>query len=96
MENQERIRRVAGMEAKMDQVLAAAAGLEQALEAWEAAGPALAALREYYESPLWREDFEADEAGELPRELKRGVLSEDGLYELLERAGELDGIVFCG
>ena len=29
-------------------------------------------------------DFEADEAGLLPPDLKRGVLSEDGIYNLLE------------
>ena len=29
-------------------------------------------------------DFEADENGMFPKELKRGVLSEDGLYDLLE------------
>jgi len=41
------------------------------------------ALREYMDSGLWLSDFQADERGELPRELKRGVLSEDGLYNLL-------------
>lgn len=90
MENQERIERVQQMEARMDAVRAAAEELERALEGWEAVTPALDALGEYYESPLWREDFEADEAGELPAELKRGVLSEDGLYDLLERADELN------
>jgi hypothetical protein len=29
-------------------------------------------------------DYEADEAGEIPSTVKRGVLSEDGLYNLLE------------
>ena len=29
------------------------------------------------------EDFEADEAGLLPKDLKRGVLSEDAVYGLL-------------
>ena len=40
-------------------------------------------LDEYYKSPLWREDFEADEAGELPKGLPRGILSEDGIYNAL-------------
>ncbi|MBQ1405132.1 MAG: DUF4298 domain-containing protein [Clostridia bacterium] len=30
--------------------------------------------------------YEADERGELPPDLKRGVLSQDALYELLEEA----------
>ena len=41
------------------------------------------ALQSYYESPLWKQDFLDDEAGLLPRDLPRGVLSEDGLYNLL-------------
>ncbi len=41
-------------------------------------------LADYYESEDWKRDFEADEAGLLPAELKRGVLSEDGVYDLLE------------
>ncbi len=90
MQNEERIRRVEEMEARMDRVLAAAQALEQARESWEAARRDLESLRTYYDSPLWREDFEADEAGKLPAGLKRGVLSEDGLWDLLERARELD------
>lgn len=36
-----------------------------------------------YESGEWREDYEADERGELPPNMKRGVLSQDALYDLL-------------
>ena len=43
-------------------------------------------LREYYENGQWLLDYEADERGELPGDLKRGVLSQDGLWDLL--AGE--------
>lgn len=42
------------------------------------------ALAEYLKSGQWKEDFEADERGELPARLNRGVLSEDGLYNLLQ------------
>ena len=44
----------------------------------------LAALDTYYTSGEWRDDYEADERGELPPDLKRGVLSQDRLYDLLE------------
>ena len=37
----------------------------------------------------WKEDFEADEAGKFPDDLPRGVLSEDGIYNLLEQNDEL-------
>ena len=41
------------------------------------------ALLDYYESGQWLKDYEADERGDLPRDLKRGVLSQDGLWNLL-------------
>ena len=49
----------------------------------------MVSLNEYYGSPLWWEDFEADEAGKLPADLKRGVLSEDEAYDLLESYRDL-------
>ena len=42
-------------------------------------------LNEYYVSGQWQEDYEADEAGLLPSGLKRGVLSQDGVFDLLEK-----------
>lgn len=41
------------------------------------------ALDWYMRSGQWQKDFEADEKGLLPKDMKRGVLSEDGLYEVL-------------
>ena len=46
-------------------------------------GIMLQELTEYYENGQWMADYEADEAGLLPRDLKRGVLSQDGVYNLL-------------
>ena len=40
-------------------------------------------LTDYYESGRWMRHYEMDEAGLLPRDLKRGVLSQDGVYDLL-------------
>ena len=45
---------------------------------------ALRILAEYYTSDEWKQDFADDEAGLLPKDLKRGVLSEDGIWNLLE------------
>lgn len=42
----------------------------------------------YYEGGLWMHDYECDERGELPKDLKKGVLSEDGLYNLLTEVDE--------
>lgn len=72
------------MEETFDAASAAVRALSDALNGYEEAREALDRLTEYYESPLWREDFEADEAGLLPPDLKRGVLGEDGLWDLLE------------
>ena len=46
-------------------------------------------LADYYGSKQWRKDFEADEQGLYPEEQRRGVLSEDGIYNLLERNKEV-------
>ena len=43
----------------------------------------VAELSKYYGSELWKLDFAADEAGKLPPDLKRGILSEDGIWNLL-------------
>ncbi len=43
----------------------------------------------YYQSSEWKIDHGYDEAGLLPPDLKRGVLSEDGIYNLLEEYKEL-------
>lgn len=45
---------------------------------------ALRALDAYYTGPDWKRDFADDAAGYLPKSLRRGVLSEDGIYNVLE------------
>lgn len=37
----------------------------------------------YYESGLWLKDYEMDEKVLIPNSVKRGVLSEDGVYNLI-------------
>ena len=51
--------------------------------------PEIERLESYYTSQQWKDDFALDEAGKLPDSLKRGVLSEDGIYDLLERNKEM-------
>ena len=50
------------------------------------------ALSRYLESEDWKQDFADDEAGLLPGWLRRGVLSEDGIYNVLEEYGERMGM----
>ena len=51
---------------------------------------------EGYLDGKWKDDFEADEAGLLPENLKRGVLSEDGLWNLLNDYDYIVGKVITG
>lgn len=46
-------------------------------------------LRRYYESNIWLRDYDDSAGGKLPAELKCGVLSEDGVYNLLMEIDEL-------
>ena len=43
------------------------------LETYEKAQEAIAVLSEYYGSKDWKQDYADDEAGLLPKDLKRGV-----------------------
>lgn len=56
-------------------------GVDMLLDAWDD----ICSLSEYMDSGQWKEDFEADERGEISKEIDRGVLSEDGLYNALYR-----------
>ena len=77
----ERIQRIIKMERCFDALLEAKAGNPELLRASKA-------LREYYQSGAWLRDYESDERGELPRNLKRGVLSQDALYDLFSEMNE--------
>ena len=78
-----RIERITYMESLFDKSTEVINHLEQALKDFTSLQPDIAELEAYYTSPQWRKDFEADEASKLPKNLKRGVLSEDGIYDLL-------------
>ena len=86
---EDRITRIKKMEAALDASEAAIRNLSDALDEYEAVTEQFHELEEYYGSEDWRSDFEADEAGLLPLDLKRGVLSEDGIYDLITEHNEL-------
>ena len=46
-------------------------------------------LLQYYEGGQWLRDFKLDEQGLLPADLKRGVLSEDAVYNFLTDLNEI-------
>ncbi len=77
------------MEEKLNRCRAAVDNLTDALDAFDAVRNDLCALEAYYGSDAWFAHLAADERGELPPSLCRGVLSQDALYDLLQDADAL-------
>ena len=75
------IERIKWMEQRFNKALAAIK--DGTVDSLKAIKDDIAELNKYYSSELWKMDFAADEAGKLPPDLKRGVLSEDGIWNLL-------------
>lgn len=84
------IERIKRMEQRFNNALAAFK--EESAASLKAVKEDVAELSKYYGSELWKLDFAADEAGNLPPNLKRGVLSEDGIWNLLSDYREIQKI----
>ena len=84
------IERITHYEEIMDRILMEADRAERDPEAYARILPDLHELEAYYMSPEWKEDYAADEKRMLPEKLKRGVLSQDGVWDLLERLKKED------
>ena len=69
MDKQARIQRISLMEDRYDEVTRVLATLEEAVHEYEDFKSELDALKDYMESGEWKEDYEADEAGQLPSDL---------------------------
>ena len=86
----EQIERIKQMEQRLERAAAAVMTLSAALDRYEEIQGDISALNEYYGSKEWKQDYADDEAGLLPADLKRGVLSEDGIWNLLSDFNELN------
>ena len=75
------IERIKWMEQRFNNALAAI--MDGTTDSLKTIKEDIAELNKYYSSELWKMDFAADETGNLPPDLKRGVLSEDGIWNLL-------------
>ena len=84
------IERIKTMEQHLDRVSQAVIKLSSALDEYAEAQEALHELEAYYSSDEWKQDFADDEAGLLPKDLKRGVLSEDAIWNVLEDSRNLN------
>lgn len=80
--------RVRQMESYMDDVAAVMKNNPKKMKKGRRFWRKVAILTDYMDSGQWLADYEADERGELPADLKRGVLSQDGLYNLICEIGE--------
>ena len=83
------VHRINQMEEILDTAKQKMDALEKSIADLKAYQEKIQELEAYYTSPQWKIDFAMDEAGKLPKNLKRGVLSEDGIYNVLERNKEL-------
>lgn len=72
------------MEQRLDRSSQAVIRLSAALDDYAESLTAIKELEDYYGSDEWKKDFADDEQGLLPQDLKRGVLSEDAIWNLLE------------
>ena len=85
----EQIERIREMENCLDASEKAIRELSEALSAFDEIQPQFRQLNDYYGSDQWMQDYSDDEAGKLPQDLKRGVLSEDAVYDLFTENREL-------
>ena len=81
--------RIQQMEQMLNLATEAIVELSAALVKYAEAQQAISTLDGYYGSKAWKDDFKADEKGLLPADLKRGVLSEDAVWNLLSDNREL-------
>ena len=81
------IERIKWMEQRFNNAMAAIK--DGSADSLKAIKEDVAELSKYYGSDLWKLDFAADEAGILPQDLKRGVISEDGICNLISDYHEL-------
>ena len=86
----EQIERIKQMELHLDRASSAVMQLSAALDNYIDVQEYISVLDEYYSSDDWKQDYADDEAGLLPPNLRRGVLSEDAVWNLLSDTKEMN------
>lgn len=82
---QEAINRIHRMEACFDRLQSIADEDAETLREDVVSREMLQTLTQYYESGQWLQDYELDEKGLLPQDMKRGILAQDAVYDFLDR-----------
>ena len=83
------IARICRMEEILDKSGKAVRDLQEALDRYVALEEEIRELELYYTGGQWQNDFADDEAGKFPRDLRRGVLSEDAVFDFLTLRDEV-------
>ena len=86
----EQIERIKTMEEHLNKATEAVKALSDALDLYTEAQESIEALDDYLCSDEWEQDFADSEAGRLPSDLKCGVLSEDGIWNVVDTSRELN------
>ena len=79
----DQITRISRMEHNLNEVADAIQALSSAAERYTHIQAQLQELSDYYGSTQWFRDYDDDCAGKLPKDLPRGVLSEDAICNIL-------------
>ncbi len=85
----EQLRRVARMEDIYDQGCVAVDEVLRAVQRYLDVESDIRELEAYYQSTAWLADIDADREGKIPKDMKRGVLSEDAIYDLLTQESSM-------
>ncbi len=88
-ESDSQIARICRMEDILDKSSKAVRDLQEALKRYIALEEEIRDLELYYTGGQWQKDFADDEAGKLPRGLRRDVLSEDAVFDFLALRDEV-------
>ena len=83
------ITRIKEMEDRYQELTRVLGELDIAIEQYKDYKDDLDILKTYMESGQWLKDYEADEAGMVPSDLNREILSQDALYDFLEGADKI-------
>ncbi len=82
--NNDQIQRIEYYENIFDTLTKKVKKAQKALDELEKARPLIDELSAYYAGKEWKKDYADDEKGRIPKDVKRGVLSEDGINDLLD------------
>ena len=85
----DQIERITTMEEHLNKASQAVKALSDAIDLYTDAMESIETIDDYLVSDEWQQDFNDSEAGRLPKNLKCGVLSEDGIWNVVDTNREL-------